>query len=212
MTDPIIKKDLLNSYAKNIIYRDIVPRFKIRQSELVERLFYYLLGQSTNVLNYSKMAQIFDVSDKSIKEYIGFFEDVFLLKRIDNYHNKPKERIKSVKKLYTLDNGFLQTAPRQSPGWGQALENLVFCYLYQRDPSVCYRKNQVEVDFYSEKTLYQVAYEIDNDKTRLRELNAFKHFQNHDERCRLITYNGDALEGLEAVELLSLDGLLLEDV
>lgn len=212
IADPVIKKDLLNSYAKNIIYRDIVPRFKIRQAEVVERLFYYLLGQTSNVLNYTALAQTFDMSDKSIKEYISYFEDVFLFKRIDNFHNKPKERIKSAKKLYTLDNGFLQVSPKQSPSLGQALENLVFSYLYRHDPNVSYRKDQVEVDFYSHKTLYQVAYEIDNDKTRQRELNAFKHFRKPDERCRLITFNVEQIEGVEDVQVLGIDTLLLEDV
>lgn len=209
--DPVIKKDLLNNYAKNIIYRDIVPRFKIRQAEVVERLFYYLLAQTGNILNYTTLAQTFEMSDKSIKEYIGYFEDVFLFKRIDNFHNKPKERIKSAKKLYTLDNGFLQVAPKQSPGLGQSLENWVFCYLYERDPTLCYYKVQVEVDFYSKKTLYQVAYEIDNEKTRLRELNAFKHLRNHQEHCKLITFDGDAVDGLENIELQSIEGLLLEN-
>ncbi|AEG31323.1 ATP-binding protein [Thiomicrospira cyclica] len=210
IADPIIKKDLLNSYAKNIIYRDIVPRFKIRQAEVVERLFYYLLSQTTHVLNYTTLAQTFEMSDKSIKEYIGYFEDVFLFQRIDNFHNKPKERIKSMKKLYTLDNGFLQVAPKQSPGFGQALENLVFCYLCQRDPNLCYRKDQVEVDFYSQQTLYQVAYEIDNDKTRQRELNAFKHFRQTNEQCKLITFDSEPLAGLEDVEMLTIDQLLLD--
>ena len=104
----------------------------------------------------------------------------------------------------------MQVALKQTPGWGQSLENLVFCYLYQRDPNVCYRKDQVEVDFYSQKTLYQVAYEIDNDKTRQRELNAFKHFKQQDERCRLITFDGEPVLGLEDVEMLSIDQLLLE--
>ncbi|WP_321777501.1 ATP-binding protein [Sulfurimonas sp.] len=35
-----IKKEILISYAKNILYQDIVPRYKIRNSEVLERLFF----------------------------------------------------------------------------------------------------------------------------------------------------------------------------
>ncbi|AHF01372.1 ATPase [Thiomicrospira aerophila AL3] len=208
--DPIIKKDLLNSYAKNIIYRDIVPRFKIRQTEIIERLFYYLLGQATQTLNYTELANLFEMSDKSIKEYISHFENVFLFKRIDNFHTKPKERLKSVKKLYVLDNGFLQVAPKNSPGLGQSLENLVFCHLYQQNPMLTYRKAQYEVDFYSQQTLYQVAYQINQPKTQQRELNAFAHFKQPNDRCVLITYTGIEIEQTPAdIQEQSIDNLLL---
>lgn len=208
--NPVIKKDVLNSYAKNIIYRDIVPRFKIRQADIVERLFYYLLSQAGNILNYSTLAQTFGISDKSVKEYIGYFEEVFLLKRIDNYHNKPKERIKSAKKLYVLDNGFLQVAPKQSKDLGQALENWVFCHLYAQDAELCYRREQLEVDFYSHKMLYQVAYEMDNEKTYQREINAFKPFEESADVCKLITFNRIDIELPENINAQSIDEFLLD--
>ena len=39
-----LKKEILLSYVKNIIYQDIIPRYGIRNSEIVERLFFYLLS------------------------------------------------------------------------------------------------------------------------------------------------------------------------
>ncbi len=124
--DTLIKQELLVSYAKNIIYQDIVPRYNIRNSEVVERLFFYLLSTASGVLNYTTLSKTFDVSDKTIKEYINYFEDTFMLKRIDKFHSKPKEKIKSSKKVYVLDNGFLQIAPKHSKNLGLALENMVF--------------------------------------------------------------------------------------
>src|SRR5574344_137482 len=38
--DELIKKEILLNYAKNIIYQDIVPRFNIRNSQTLERLFF----------------------------------------------------------------------------------------------------------------------------------------------------------------------------
>jgi len=190
LEDEFIKKEILISYAKNIIYQDIIPRYNIRNSEIVERLFFYLLTTLTGVLNYTTLSKTFEVSDKTIKEYINYFEDVFLLKRIDKFHTKPKEKIKSSKKIYALDNGFLQIAPTNSKNLGSALENLVFISLNQKCNELTYLKDKYEIDFKCDKTLYQVSYEIDNYKTKQRELNAFKYLDNQAKwEHKLITYD-----------------------
>jgi len=206
-----IKKEILISYAKNIIYQDIVPRYSIRNSSELERLFFYLLSTATGILNYSKLANTFDISDKSIKEYIGYFEEVFLLRRVDKYHTKPKEKIRSSKKIYVNDNGFLQIAPKHSKNLGKALENSVYNILYANDKSVTYMREKYEVDFYSQKVLYQVAYDIDDEKTKKRELGAFKYFKNSKTKaCRLITF--DINEVIDGVEVLSFDVFVFSDM
>lgn len=203
----VIKKEILISYAKNILYQDIVPRYNIRNSSELERLFFYLLSTATGVINYSKLADIFDISDRKIKEYIGYFEDVFLLKRIDKYHNKPKERMRSSKKIYIKDNGFLQVAPKHSKNLGTALENQVYNILSSSDNEVFYMREKYEVDFYSQGILYQVAYDIDDEKTKKRELGAFKYFiSDRTKACKLVTF--DTNELIDNIEILSLDSFV----
>ncbi len=209
MDEPLTKKELLIGYAKNIIYRDIVPRYNIRNSETIERLFFYLLSNATSLLNYTTLAGIFGISDKTIKEYIHYFEEVFLVQRLDRFHTKEKERIKSMKKIYINDNGFLQIAPRNSSNMGTALENLVFNALYQSDRALSYLRETYEVDFYSAQTLYQVSYDIREDKTKKRELGAFGYFKKEGDVCKLVTY--DTNETIEDVEVLSFDRFVLKE-
>jgi predicted AAA+ superfamily ATPase len=201
-----IKRDILISYVKNIIYQDIVPRYNIRNSEALERLFFYLLSNITGVLNYTTLSKIFGISDKSIKEYINYFEDVFLLKRIDKFHNKQKEQIKSSKKIYALDNGFLQIAPKHSGNLGASLENLVFNVLNSKALHVTYLKDIYEVDFYAKDTMYQVSYDISEEKTKNREINAFKYFDNANKK--LVTYETN--DKIDEVEVVSIDEFILK--
>lgn len=208
VADPVIKKDILTSYAKNILYQDIIPRYGIRNAEAIERLFFYLLANVTGVLNYTTLAGTFGINKRTVEEYIRYFEDVFLLQRLDKFHNKPKERIKSSKKVYALDNGFLQIAAKHSEDLGKSLENAVFIKLNQECESLSYLKDTYEVDFYTGETLYQVAYEISNEKTRTRELRSFKQFpQSESKPCRLITYEEKQMA--EGVEILPLHEFLL---
>lgn len=211
--DTLTKKEILTGYAKNIIYRDIVPRYGIRNSEVVERLFFYLLSNAGSMLNYQTLSQVFSVSDKTIKEYIRYLEEVFLMRRIDRFHTKPKERIKSMKKIYMQDNGLLQIASRASADRGKALENLVFCALYRKDTNLTYLKETYKIDFFVQNVLYQVSWEIGDEKTKKRELNAFGHYAKEGRECRLVTF--DTNEELDAdgktVQVRSIDAFLLEE-
>ncbi len=203
-----VKKELLNSYVKNIIYQDIVPRYNIRNSQIVERLFFYLLSNATTILNYSALAKSFDISDKSVKEYINYFEDVFMLARIDKFHTKQKEKIKSSKKIYVLDNGFLQIAPKHSKNLGASLENMVFNKLTQSNEEVNYLRETYKVDFFSDEVMTQVSYDISNEKTKQRELKAFGYFKQNDKvKCEVVTYDVD--ESVDGVDIVSIDNYLL---
>jgi hypothetical protein len=173
---PAIRQALLLSYAQNILYQDIVPRHQIRNAATLEHLFFYLMTNATREVNYTTLSQTFGISDRTLRDYLGYFEETFLLKRIDRFHYKPKERIKSQKKLYALDNGFLQTATKPSRNLGQALENVVFIALNQRTRNLTYCRETVEVDFFDGEMLYQVCYSLEEAKTLQRETRALQHF------------------------------------
>jgi len=194
--DELIKKEILLNYAKNIIYQDIVPRYGIRNSQILERLFFYLLSNSTNLINYTSLAKTFEINDRTLKEYINYFEDTFLLKRVDKFHNKQKEIIRSFKKVYVLDNGFLQIAPKFSKNLGSSLENMIYIVLNQKYENIYYLKDVQEIDFFDTKNLYQVSFDISDEKTKLREVNAFSYFNSeHRYKNILITYNTNETMG-----------------
>ncbi len=202
--DEVIKKDILIGYVKNIIYQDIIPRHKIRNNEALERLFFYLLANPCTVLNYTTLSKTFNISDKTIKEYLNYFEQVFLFKYIDKFHNKAKERIKSKKKLFVLDNGLLQIAVKHTKDLGSALENWVFNILNSTQNQLYYIHNTQEIDFYADKILYQVCYDLNDEKTKQREMGAFKGFGNVK---KLITFDENTT--INEIEVLSIDEFLL---
>ena len=206
--DEVIKKEILINYAKNIIYADIVPRYNIRNSRIVERLFFYLLNNATTILNYTTLANTFELSQKTIKEYISYFEETFMMQRIDRFHTKPKERIKSMKKIYIKDNGFLQIAPKQTKNLGAMLENGVYNHLSSIVDNITYMKNTYEIDFYDGNSLYQVSYDIENEKANKRELRAFEYFKKDDIKSKLITFSIN--DTINDIEIISFDRFTLK--
>ena len=149
---------------------------------------------------------------KSVKEYIGYFQDNFLIKTIPKYHHKITEQLKSTKKLYLTDNGFLNLGVNRTKDQGTMLENMVFITL--NEERLTYLLDSKECDFYLDGELFQVSYDIENEKIKKREFEGLRFFADKlaKERGYLITYDRDeALEykGIE-IEIIPLGEFLIK--
>ncbi|PRM90720.1 ATPase [Aliarcobacter cryaerophilus] len=203
-----LKKEILKNIAEDIILKDIVPRYSIKNSSQIRDLFFYIVSNSTNIINYSNLANKLKIDSKTVKEYLEYFEDNFLIKTISNYNHKLSEQIKSSKKVYVSDNGFLNLSIFSKQNFGVSFENLVFLYLKDKDENLTYLKDKQEIDFYSNKTMYQVSFSIVDEATRKRELNAFESFDKFQvDKKILITYDEDEI--LNDINIVSCDNFLL---
>ncbi len=201
--DEKIKKETVKNIAEDIILKDIVPRYSIKNSEEIRDLFYYIVSNAATVLNYSRLARKINIDAKSIKEYIAYFEDNFLVTTIQNYHTKLTEQIKSAKKLYLNDNGFLNLGVNRSLNNGTRLENWVFTVLYQKSEELTYLKAAKEIDFYSENVLYQITYNMEDEQTKKRETEAFQSFDGLSKKYCLITF--DTKQEMEGIDSRTID-------
>ena len=202
----MIKKETLKNIAEDIILKDIVPRYNIKNSAAIKDLFYYVVSNATTTLNYSRLAKKINIDAKSIKEYVGYFEDNFLVFTIQNYHTKLTEQIKSAKKLYMTDNGFLNLGVNRSLNNGTRLENWVFTILNKREEELTYIKETKEIDFYSDNVLYQVTYNMENEQTKKREIEAFSSFSTISKNYCLITF--DTKEEMADIDIKPIDEFL----
>ena len=201
-SDELVKKEILKNIAEDIILKDIVPRYKIKNSGTIKDLFYYVVSNATTLLNYSSLAAKLGIDAKMVKDYISYFEDNFLITLVSRRHNKLTETIKSSKKIYLNDNGFLNLGVNPDRNIGNALENLVFMSLIQRNKVVHYLQEKNEIDFFCEDMLIQVSYNIDDEKTRKRELNALTEFDDNGKYKHLLVTN-ETDEKIVDVEVMS---------
>ncbi|MEI7621124.1 MAG: ATP-binding protein [Candidatus Moraniibacteriota bacterium] len=143
-----IKKELLINYYKNILYQDIIPRFEIKKTQDIENLLLYLFSNIGNGYSYNSLGEYLKIHDKTVKEYISFFEKSFLLFEISNYQYSIKKQENFPKKVYAVDNGFINAVSFAfSENYGRLLENLVFIKLLQAGKKVYYSKGKHECDF-----------------------------------------------------------------
>ena len=172
---------LLKRVYEDILYRDIVARYGIKQVKPLRELGLYLLSNIGGTFSYNNLKNVLGVgSMNTIKSYADFLENSYLIFLVSKFSYSLKEQFVALKKIYCIDNGLAESIAFQfSKNKGKFLENLVFLELRRKFSEIYYYKtaNNLEVDFLvksgkKDLRLIQVADHLDNEKTRQREVNA----------------------------------------
>lgn len=170
----------LRELYDKIIARDIVERFQIRNVRIIKELAMYLIQNSGGLTSLEILKKTFTFkSINSLRNYLGYLQDVFLIYELSAYSHKIKERSTLPKKYFAGDLGIMRALNTKStPDLGARLETLVFLELKRRGHEVYYLKSSTfDVDFCvvkgsKIKFLIQVSYLISNEKTKQRELSS----------------------------------------
>ncbi len=138
---------------------------------------HYLISNISKEMSYNAVKNIFNVSNAgTIKEYIGYFENAFLLFSINKFDFSLKKQLINPKKIYAIDSGLANSVSFQfSENLGRQLENLVFLHLKRMNFEIFYHSNIFECDFVARINdkivmVIQVTQSIENEQTRIREI------------------------------------------
>jgi predicted AAA+ superfamily ATPase len=183
--NPGLLKNYLTSLFDSILLKDILKRFRVRQTQQFYDLSNFLLSNYTNLFSFNQIKEDLNFNSvATVQKFIGYLEEPYLFQHITRYNNKIKKHQKTAQKIYVIDNGFVKARLFElSPNYGLLLENLVFVELLRRNykPELelfYYRtRNDREIDFlirkgHRIKQLIQVCYDINQPKTLKRELDS----------------------------------------
>lgn len=191
------------SYLKNLFTQvymtDIIDRHKVRNANELDEILDILsssIGSLTNPLRLSNTFKSIKhkiISDHTIKNYIAYFEDAFMLSKAKRYDIKGKKYINSSAKYYFEDVGLRNARLnfRQTEE-SHIMENIIYNELIARDFSVDVgvietfgksdqgktSKKQLEVDFVAckgnQKLYIQSALYLPTEEKREQEMRPFK--------------------------------------
>ncbi len=142
------RRELLEQTYRDIIYRDIIARYGIQERQAFRELAQFLMSNPGMKITYGKLSkQLGFRSSTSVKEYISYMEDVYLLFQMNRFDWSLKRSLLAPRKIYPVDNGLSgAVAFRLSPNRGHLLETAVFNQL-RRFGSPWYYSNRRECDF-----------------------------------------------------------------
>ena len=184
---PEEKSEYLISQFKKVYLSDLIDRHKIRNADEFDELLDILASAIGSLTNPLKLANTFKsvkgkaISDKTLKKYLDYLIDAFLLSKAKRYDVKGRKYINSPAKYYFEDIGlrnarleFRQTEENH------IMENIIYNELrirgfrvdvglvehYGKDEEGKSTKKQLEVDFVatkgSKKYYIQSAFSMSN--------------------------------------------------
>ena len=141
--------EYLKTLYTNIAYRDVIVRYKLNNEKTIKELIYYTISNVGKKLSYRNLQKILNLgSPTTVKEYISYFENSFIIFTLPKYEFSLKKQIYSNKKIYTIDTGFANTISfKFSENQGRILENLVFIELKRKNQEIYYHEDKAECDF-----------------------------------------------------------------
>lgn len=194
----------------SLVFKDIVKRHNVRFTQQIDNLGTCLINTVTAPYSLRKLAHALAFkSGVTLEKYLSYFVQAYIIFSLTRYNNKAIERVKSPKKAYVVDNGFVAAkAVQHSPDNGKLMGNLVFGELvkrgYQPNRDLFYYKtrNDREIDFVLKKgtaiqELVQVVYSIDHQETEQREIKALTEAAEELHALRLTILTWDTQKDVE---------------
>ena len=169
---------LARTLYDDVLYRDIATRHRIAEVRALKELAFYLMSNPASLVSFNKLKDQLQLgSVNTVKNYIDYLENSWLLFTMTVYDFSVKRQQVAPKKVYAIDTGLANAVGFSfSANTGRLLENLVFLALRRRTQEVYYYTSPAgfEVDFYLPETreLLQVTQNMEQPATREREVRA----------------------------------------
>ncbi len=170
------KEELLRFYFDSVLFRDVIKRKNIRNTEKMARLTEYYLQNISSYNNFMKIGKLIGLTTDSIKEYTKYLEEAYLIFVTNIFSYSLKKQFINPKKIYCVDSGIRRIVGFVfSEDIGRIFENMVFIELKRRKKQVYYLKEKYDCDFLvKDKTkiteAIQVCYHL-NGENKEREIN-----------------------------------------
>jgi predicted AAA+ superfamily ATPase len=180
------KKELLAGYFSDIILKDVVKRFGVREIEKLESLAGLYLSNISTLQSFNRLRETVGLSLDTVERFSRYLQLAGMFFFVKKFEFSVRKQLRSVRKVYVIDPGFFHVKGfKVSENYGKILENIVAIELFRKAsltvPSLeiyYWRDYQGrEVDFVVKegervKQLIQCCYEVEDKNVKRREITA----------------------------------------
>jgi hypothetical protein len=177
------KRELLLRYFDDILIKDVVKRFGIKEIEKLEQMANLLIANVATLQSLNKLKDRLGISLNTVERFLSYLETARMFGAVKKFDYSAGGQIRSVSKVYVVDLGLYAVKGfKFSENYGRLAENLVAVELFRRHAfnsllEIYYWKDQQqrEVDFVVKagtkiEQLLQVCWELSDERTREREI------------------------------------------
>ena len=150
--NPEKKEKLLESYFELALIKDVITRYKVRDSAALRNFAFYLLTNSGKQISLKKIRIALGLSYDTIRQFLEYLEAVFLVFQVPFFSYSMKESLTRPRKIYAFDLGMQQYASKSfTEDKGRLVEAAIAIELKHRQYELYYWKTIKEVDFIAKK-------------------------------------------------------------
>jgi hypothetical protein len=194
-------EEQLSTLFEDVLIRDIVTRYGIKDIKSLQRLASYLFSNIGNRISATKLKQPLSIGATStILSWFSHLELSYLVSFLPMFSHSTKAQLINPRKVYAIDLGLVDVISNtMTDDSGRKLENLIFLHLRRKYTELYYFDEKGECDFVAMKNgvvqeLVQVCYDLNPDNLK-REMNgimqAMKFF--NIQKGKIITFTNTDL-------------------
>ncbi len=191
--DEETRTNYVTSLQNTILFKDIVQRYNIKDTYLLETVFKFLIDNIGKLFSINTVVGYFNshkikTNFETISNYIEYLSQTFLIHGVERFDIKGKNILSRGKKYYVNDLSFKNYLSSSFDyGAGNILENCI--YLYYRSLGYTLYVGTIgskEIDFIiekgKEKKYIQVAYALSDEKVIKREFGNLEEINDNYEK------------------------------
>lgn len=141
--------ELMHAYFQDILYRDIVARYRLSQVNEIRQIGLYFASNTGKLFSYATLQDVSGIkSTSSVKDYLDYYEQTYLFYFLRKFDYSVRKQQLSRRKVYATDPAVVHRLGFNfSANKGRVLENIVFLELKRRNKEVYYHTGKYECDF-----------------------------------------------------------------
>lgn len=213
--------EYLSGITDAVVYRDVVSRHSLRNTDFLQRLLLYLSDNIGKIFTAKKIAdylksQRVATSITGVQSYIGYVEEAFIINRARRWDMEGKRFFEIGEKIFFEDlgirNAIIGYRPNDIAG---LMENVVYNHLKSSgyDVKIGVLSQGREIDFIAEKDkeyrYVQVACSVLDDTTADREFGNLTKIPDNYEKT-VVTLHESAPNTFKGIRQMTLRDFLLE--
>ncbi len=155
------KLRVMDEIYQGYLTRDISYLVKIEKLEAFSQLIKTLAGQAGKTINYSELATTLGISLPTLKNYIWYAEETYVLRRITPFFRNIHSEISKAPSVYFSDLGFRNFALgifgqlQRADDLGFAFQNLVYLILREN-----LRWSSAQIHFWRTRGLAEIDFVV----------------------------------------------------
>lgn len=105
--DPRRRSAWAREYLNAIVQKDAREIATVEKLDQLPRLLRVLAHHAGQLCNFTQVGGQIGLDDKSTRKYLGVLEHLFLIRRVEPWHDKKLSRLIKTPKVHFLDSGLL---------------------------------------------------------------------------------------------------------